>query len=78
MTIESESVRRDKSKDLLVSVIIPVYQVSDYVELHHLTKGRERQELTRYMAGFCNCYLKYMKIIPAYHDLYVLYRRQAY
>lgn len=32
MTGESESVQREKSKDLLVSVIIPVYQVSDYVE----------------------------------------------
>lgn len=32
MTGESESVREEKSKDLLVSVIIPVYQVSDYVE----------------------------------------------
>lgn len=32
MTGESESVSRKKSEDLLVSVIIPVYQVSDYVE----------------------------------------------
>ena len=32
MTGESESVPREKSKDLLVSVIIPVYQVSAYVE----------------------------------------------
>lgn len=32
MTGESESVKREKSKDLLVSVIIPVYQVSEYVE----------------------------------------------
>lgn len=32
MTGESESVSREKSKELLVSVIIPVYQVSDYVE----------------------------------------------
>lgn len=32
MTGESESVRRENSKDLLVSVIIPVYQVSAYVE----------------------------------------------
>lgn len=32
MTKESGSVARGKSKDLLVSVIIPVYQVSDYVE----------------------------------------------
>lgn len=32
MTGESESVSKEKSKDLLVSVIIPVYQVSDYVE----------------------------------------------
>lgn len=32
MTGESESVPKEKSKDLLVSVIIPVYQVSDYVE----------------------------------------------
>lgn len=29
---ESESVSEEKSKELLVSVIIPVYQVSDYVE----------------------------------------------
>ena len=32
MTGESESVRKEKSKNLLVSVIIPVYQVSGYVE----------------------------------------------
>lgn len=32
MTGERGSVPREKSKDLLVSVIIPVYQVSDYVE----------------------------------------------
>lgn len=32
MTKKSGSVGREKSKDLLVSVIIPVYQVSDYVE----------------------------------------------
>lgn len=32
MTGESESVKKEKSKDLLVSVIIPVYQVSNYVE----------------------------------------------
>lgn len=32
MTGESESVERERRKDLLVSVIIPVYQVSDYVE----------------------------------------------
>lgn len=32
MTGESESVPREKSKNLLVSVIIPVYQVSAYIE----------------------------------------------
>lgn len=32
MAGESESVQGEESKDLLVSVIIPVYQVSDYVE----------------------------------------------
>lgn len=32
MTVEGESVSGEKSKDLLVSVIISVYQVSDYVE----------------------------------------------
>ena len=32
MTGEGESASKEKSKDLLVSVIIPVYQVSDYVE----------------------------------------------
>lgn len=32
MTGASESVREERSKNLLVSVIIPVYQVSDYVE----------------------------------------------
>ncbi len=32
MTVESESVPKERNKELLVSVIIPVYQVSDYVE----------------------------------------------
>lgn len=46
--------------------------------LHHLTKGRKGQELTRYLAGFCNRYLKYKEIVPAYQELCDLYRRQAF
>lgn len=41
--------------------------------LHHLTKGRERIELNRYVTGFCKCYYKYVEDIPGYEDIYDLF-----
>lgn len=45
--------------------------------LHHLTKGRERIELNRYVMGFCKCYYKNVEDIPAYEDILVLFLTQA-
>ena len=45
--------------------------------LHHLTIGRERRELKRYVEGFGVCYLNYKSIVPAYRDLFRLYRKYA-
>lgn len=42
--------------------------------LQHLTSGRENKELSRYLAGFCKCYLQHKKDIVLYNDLYRLYR----
>lgn len=45
--------------------------------LCHLTQGRERKELRRFLGGFCKRYLDYKKIVPAYKDLYREYRNRA-
>lgn len=42
--------------------------------LQHLTPGREGKELSRYLAGFCKCYLQHKKDMALYKELYSLYR----
>ena len=45
--------------------------------VHHLTKGREVQELNCYIEGFCRYYLKYKAEIPEYKTLYAAYLQKA-
>lgn len=45
--------------------------------LHHLTAGRESRELKRYVEGFGFCYLNFKSVVPAYRDLFRLYRKRA-
>ena len=52
------------------------YQIYDDI-IHHLTKGRESQELSSYVEGFCNRYLRHRGNIPEYNTLYLEYRRKV-
>ena len=45
--------------------------------LHNLTPGRESAELSRYVEGFCRCYLQYNASFPAYITLFELFRIKA-
>ena len=45
--------------------------------LNNLTAGREGQELTSYVEGLCNRYLRHRKALPEYDGLFKAYRSKA-